>query len=168
MGEVRAMRTARFKGEWEERVLGELAHVGTGTRNNQDKRRNGQYPFFVRSSFVERIDSYAYDCEAILVPGEGRLGDILHYVHGRFDVHQRVYAISDVVSSVSVRFLYFYMAEHFGAHAMQNTVKATVDSLRRPTFLTFRVALPSLPEQRAIVTVLSDVDELIGSLVFRL
>ncbi|MCY4572184.1 MAG: restriction endonuclease subunit S [Gemmatimonadetes bacterium] len=164
MGEVRVTVPARFDGEWKLRRLGDLARIATGARNNQDKRHDGRYPFFVRSSFVERIDSFAYDCEAILIPGEGRIGDIFHYVHGRFDVHQRVYAITDFGSSVFARFLCYYMAEHFGAHALKNTVKATVDSLRKPTFLAFQVPVPPLPEQRAIAAVLSDVDELIGSL----
>ena len=161
-------RLPGFGGEWTGRRLGELADIATGTRNNQDKRPAGRYPFFVRSSSVERIDSFSYDCEAILIPGEGRIGEIFHYVDGRFDVHQRVYVISNVVSSVSVRFLYFYIAMHFGPHAMQNTVKATVDSLRLPTFQGFRVPHPTLPEQRAIATVLSDMDAEIAALESRL
>jgi type I restriction enzyme S subunit len=152
-------RLPGFEGEWEVRRLGDLARVATGTRNNQDKRHDGQYPFFVRSSSIERIDSFGYDCEAILIPGEGRIGEIFHYVRGRFDVHQRVYAITDFGSSVFGRFLYYYMAEHFGAHALKNTVKATVDSLRQPTFLVFQVPLPPPSEQRAIAAVLTDMDE---------
>lgn len=161
-------RLPGFSGEWETTRLGELALIATGTRNSQDKRHGGRYPFFVRSSFVERIDSFAYDCEAILVPGEGRIGGIFHYVHGRFDVHQRVYAITDFDSSVSGRFLYYYMAEYFGAHALKNTVKATVDSLRRPTFLAFQILLPPRLEQRAIAAVLADMDEEITALERRL
>ncbi|MCY4648646.1 MAG: restriction endonuclease subunit S [Gammaproteobacteria bacterium] len=161
-------RLPGFEGEWEARRLGGLARIATGTRNNQDKCHDGRYPFFVRSSSVERIDSFAYDCEAILIPGEGRIGEIFHYVHGRFDVHQRVYAISDFRSCVFVRFLYYYIAEHFGAHALKNTVKATVDSLRRPTFLAFRVPLPPLSEQRAIAAVLTDMDDEIAALERRL
>ena len=161
-------RLPAFGGEWEMRRLGDLARIATGTRNNQDKRHDGRYPFFVRSSSVERIDSFAYDCEAILIPGEGRIGEIFHYVHGRFDVHQRVYAITDFASSVLARFLCYYMAEHFGAHALKNTVKATVDSLRQPTFLAFKIPLPPLPEQRAIATILSDMDAEIAALERRL
>ena len=39
-------------------------------------------------SRFERINSFGYDCEAIVIPGEGRIGEIFHYVHGRFDVHR--------------------------------------------------------------------------------
>ena len=42
---------------------------------------------------------------------------------------------------------------------MQNTVKATVDSLRLPTFQTFEVRMPpTKEEQTAIATVLDDMD----------
>jgi type I restriction enzyme S subunit len=87
-------RLPGFSGEWEVRRLGDIAHIKTGSRNNEDKLDDGKYPFFVRSDVVERINSFSYDCEAILVPGEGRIGSIFHYIRGRFDVHQRVYAIT--------------------------------------------------------------------------
>jgi type I restriction enzyme S subunit len=123
-------RLPGFKGEWAVKRLGDVAHIKTGGRNNEDKIEDGEYPFFVRSDNVERINSYSYDCEAILVPGEGRIGDIFHYVNGRFDVHQRVYAITQFKPGLSGKFLHSYMAMNFGTWAMQNTVKATVDSLR--------------------------------------
>jgi type I restriction enzyme S subunit len=48
---------------------------------------------------------------------------------------------------------------------MQNTVKATVDSLRLPTFETFEMQLPpTLAEQTAIAEVLSDMDTEIAAL----
>jgi type I restriction enzyme S subunit len=152
-------RLPGFTGKWETKTLGEVAHIKTGSRNNEDKVEDGLYPFFVRSEVVERINSYSHDCEAILVPGEGRIGSIFHYIQGRFDVHQRVYAITQFKAEISGRFIHYYLSKNFGAWAMQNTVKATVDSLRLPTFQTFEMLLPpTLPEQTAIATVLSDMD----------
>lgn len=162
-------RLPGFHSEWVVKLLGDIAHVKTGSRNNEDKVEDGQYPFFVRSEFVERINSYSHDCEAILVPGEGRIGDIFHYINGRFDVHQRVYAITRFIPDVSGRFIHFYLSKNFGAWAMQNTVKATVDSLRLPTFLTFEIRLPSSKtEQTAIAAVLSDMDAELSALEQRL
>lgn len=152
-------RLAGFSGEWVEKPLGEICHIKTGNRNNQDKVEDGQYPFFVRSSTVERINSYSHDCEAILIPGEGGIGSIFHYILGKFDVHQRVYAITQFPKDVCGKYIYLYMNVHFGFHAMQNSVKATVDSLRLPTFLEFKINLPpTKDEQEAIAEILSDMD----------
>jgi type I restriction enzyme S subunit len=162
-------RLPGFTGARELERLGEIAHIKTGSRNNQDKVEDGKYAFFVRSATVERINSYSYDCEAILVPGEGGIGSIFHYINGRFDVHQRVYAITQFSPDTSGKYVYFYMAKNFGAHAMENTVKATVDSLRLPTFQNFEITMPpSLEEQTAIAAVLSDTDAEIAALETKL
>ena len=64
--------------------------------------------------------------------------------------------------------MHLCMSYRFGAWAMQNTVKATVDSLRLPTFLTFEVRLPpTLEEQTAIATALSDMDNELTALEAR-
>jgi type I restriction enzyme S subunit len=162
------IRLPGFHGEWEVKRLGDVAHIKTGSRNNEDKVDGGAYPFFVRSENVERINSYSHDCEAILVPGEGRIGEIFHYINGRFNVHQRVYAITQFKPPMSPRFVHLYMTLHFGAWAMQNTVKATVDSLRLPTFQTFEMRVPPTGgEQTAIAVVLSDMDAELAALEAR-
>lgn len=162
-------RLPGFSGEWALKRLGEIANIKTGARNNQEKVEDGAYPFFVRSSTVERINSFSHDCEAILIPGEGGIGSIFHYVFGKFDVHQRVYAITRFSSETSGKFVYFYMATKFGAHAMENSVKATVDSLRLPTFLDFEITMPpTFDEQAAIAAVLSDMDTELAALESRL
>lgn len=162
-------RLPGFDGEWISTNLGSVSNIKTGSRNNQDKVPSGKYPFFVRSATVESIDSYSYDAEAILVPGEGGIGSIFHYINGKFEVHQRVYKISDFRPDVSGKFVYYYMRQLFGAHAMENSVKATVDSLRLPTFKSFELNIPGTRnEQDAIVRSLDDVDNEITTLERRL
>jgi type I restriction enzyme S subunit len=162
-------RLPGFTDEWKTASLGQVAKVKTGSMNNQDKVEDGEYPFFVRSQSVERIDTFTHDCEAILVPGEGGIGSIFHYIKGRFALHQRVYGVTDFSDEVLGRFLFFYMRVFFGAHAMENSVKATVDSLRLPTFLNFELRLPPTKnEQAAIVGVLSDLENEAEALESRL
>jgi type I restriction enzyme, S subunit len=151
-------RLPGFTDPWTDTHLGAVAQIKTGSRNNQDKQAQGRFPFFVRSAIVERIDSYSYDCEAILVPGEGGIGSIFHYIKGKFEVHQRVYKVSDFGREASGRFLYHYMRHFFGVHAMENSVKATVDSLRLPTFIGFELHIPCVEEQRAIAVALDNAD----------
>ena len=162
------VRLDGFGERWEMTRLGHVAHIRTGSKNNQDKVDDGEFPFFVRSPHVERIDSYSFEGEAILIPGEGDIGSIFHYVNGRYDVHQRVYNVSQFAKNVCGKFLYYSMTLNFGSHAMQNTVKATVDSLRLPTFKKFRFPLPTdIAEQRAIAAIITDLDAEIGALEAR-
>jgi type I restriction enzyme S subunit len=161
-------RLPGFTGEWVVMRLGDVAHIKTGSRNNEDKVEDGEYPFFVRSDVVERINSYSHDCEAILVPGEGRIGSIFHYIQGRFDLHQRVYAITQFKTDISAKFVHLYMTMNFGAWAMQNTVKATVDSLRLPTFQAFEMRVPpTRNEQAMIAALLSEMDAELSALKSR-
>jgi type I restriction enzyme S subunit len=154
---------------WEVKKLGDISEIYTGKKNNQDKVENGQYPFFVRSQSIESINTYSFDGEAILIPGEGNIGKIFHYINGKFDYHQRVYKISDFKDGYFGKYIYRYISEYFGNHAMQNSVKATVDSLRLPTFQVFEIPFPpTYAEQVEIATILSDMDEEIDCLETKL
>lgn len=158
-------RLPGFTEEWVEKKLGDISHIKTGNRNGDQAVLNGLYPFFVRSQNVYRIDSYSFDGEAILVPGEGGIGNIFHYIKGKFDYHQRVYKISHFNNSVCGKYIYFYMLRYFGDYALSLTVKATVDSLRLSTFEKFMISMPNnIKEQQAIATILSDMHKEISDL----
>lgn len=158
-------RLPGFSGPWMERKLGAISHIETGSCNGDQAVDNGKYPFFVRSQKVYAIDSYSYDGEAILVPGEGGIGSIFHYINGKFDYHQRVYKISDFADNVCGKYIFFYMSRYFGEYALSLTVKATVDSLRLPTFEEFVICMPlNIEEQQAIATILNDMDKEIDDL----
>lgn len=154
-----------FNEPWVEITLGEIAlDIRTGKRNGNENQVNGKYPFFVRSEKVYKIDAYSFDGEAILIPGEGGIGKIYHYINGKFDFHQRVYKISNF-DNADGKFVYYYLSKFFGIHALENTAKATVDSLRVDTFLNFNMITPKdMVEQSAIASVLTSMDNAIAAL----
>ena len=139
-------------------MLGNIASVSTGDRDNKDKVEGGKYPFFVRSQTIERINSYSYDGEAILIPGEGKIGEVVHYINGKFDFHQRVYKISDFHSIVYGLFLFYNLKYYFPQQARRFSVRMTADSLRRSAFTSMKLLIPSLSEQIRIAAVLSTCD----------
>lgn len=151
------------KEDWSCYKLGDCTDICTGKENNENKTETGLYPFFVRSDKIERINSYAYDGEAILIPGEGGIGKIFHYINGKFNYHQRVYKISNF-KFINGKYSYYYMKVYFGKYALSNTVKATVDSLRLDTFEKFVIKSPSLDEQQQTAQTLSDMDSEIEAL----
>lgn len=153
-------RLPGFSGEWVEKKLSELVYnIKTGKRNGEDNDVYGKYPFFVRSKNTLRLNSYSFDGEAILIPGEGGIGTIFHYIDGKFDYHQRVYKISNFSYETSGKFVFYNMKFFFGSYALQNSVKATVDSLRLSTFLEYKMIIPKTKyEQNAIAQILTDMD----------
>ncbi len=91
---VPKLRFPGFEGAWKLAKIAEVAKVTTGSRDTKDRDDSGEFPFFVRSDNVERIKSWALDCEAVITSGDGvGVGKNFHYIEGKFDFHQRVYAI---------------------------------------------------------------------------
>jgi type I restriction enzyme, S subunit len=151
--------------DWNVECIEALANITTGSRNTQDRVEDGQYPFFVRSQTVERINSYSFDGEAILTAGDGvGTGKVFHYINGKFDVHQRVYRISQFDVSLDGLFFYLYFSTHFYNRIMQMTAKSSVDSVRRDMIARMLVPVPPPAEQQAIAGALSDVNGLIDAL----
>ena len=139
-------RNGKYYPEWKENKLGNISQIQTGNKDLEDKKEDGIYPFFVRSKNIEKIDTFSYDGEAILIPGDGKIGEVYHYINGKFDYHQRVYKISNFIN-ISCKYLYYYLQKNFKKHALTYTVKATVDSLRLPIIKDFLIKIPCLEEQ---------------------
>lgn len=135
---------------WKVKRLKEIARIDTGSKNTEDNIEDGFYPFFVRSQIVERINTYAFDGEAVLTAGDGAgVGKVFHYINGKFDYHQRVYKVSHF-RGVTGKFFFYYMMENFYKDALRFNAKSTVDSLRLPMFQHFTVTFGSQEEQQAI------------------
>jgi type I restriction enzyme S subunit len=136
---------------WEIRKLKFLCDVQTGDKDTENAVEDGLYPFFVRSQTVERINSMAFDCEAVLTAGDGvGVGKVFHYYNGPFDFHQRVYMMNNF-RDVSGPYLFHFFRENFYKVALEGGAKSTVDSFRRPVFMNFTVCVPPKAEQAAIV-----------------
>ena len=151
--------------EWDVDSIVNVAAITTGDKNTQDRIVDGDYPFFVRSQAVERINSYSFDGEAVLTAGDGvGTGKIFHYINGKFDIHQRVYKISNFGDRLNGSFFYRYFSNNFYSRIMQMTAKSSVDSVRREMIADLLIPLPSPEEQRAIAAALSDVDALLAIL----
>lgn len=150
--------------KWEEVSVKDLMKIETGSRNTEDKIDDGKYPFFVRSQTVEHIDSFHYDCEAVLTAGDGvGTGKVFHYINGKFDAHQRVYVMSQF-KDVLGKYFYYWFSKNFFAEVAKYTAKSSVDSVRRQMIAGMVIPLPSIEEQQKIVGILSDIDTLITNL----
>ena len=157
---VPALRFPEFRGmnEWEENKLNSLCDIINGKCNAQDHVEGGKYPLFDRSATMKYSNDYLYDCEAIIIPGEG-VKFVPKYYIGKFNLHQRAYALKDF--SCNGRFLFYSMEYYSGLLAIK-AVKSTVLSLRLPILQYFLLYIPNNnTEQQKIADCLSSLDDLI-------
>ena len=147
------------KVEW--KTLGEVAEIGTGSSNRQDETENGSYPFYVRSKNVLRSSNYQFDETAIIIPGEGGIGDIFHYAEGKYALHQRAYRIKvNTGNELVPKFLFYYMTNAFKPFILARCVGATATSIRKPMLAVFPIPIPPLRVQSRIVEILDKFTQL--------
>jgi len=155
---VPEVRFKEFSGEWEEKRLGDIANITTGSANREDSTQDkGKYTFFDRSEDIRTSHRYLFDDEAIIVAGEGSEFKP-KYFNGKFDLHQRTYAILKL--QIIGKFLYYYIFK-YRDYFIRYAVGSTVKSLRQPIFEKMPILLPTLPEQQKIANTLSSLDNLI-------
>ena len=128
-----------------------LCSITTGNKDTINRVDDGLYPFYVRSPKVERINTYSYDGEAVLMAGDGvGAGKVFHYVNGKFDYHQRVYNFYNI-KKIKAKLLYYYMKSHFRYVIEQLSAKSTVDSVRLNMIQDFMVVIPPMQEQLDLI-----------------
>lgn len=142
--------------EWKQVKLEDIADTTTGSSNRADSSLIGEYTFFDRSEDIRTSDRYLFDCEAIIVPGEGQ-AFMPKYFIGKFDLHQRAYAIMNFKNSLS-KFVYFHI-EFYKNYFLSKAVGSTVKSLRLPMFNEMPIQLPSIEEQEKIIAFLTSIDD---------
>ena len=127
-----------------------LCNIQTGDKDTVNREDDGLYPFYVRSPKVERINTYSFDGEAVLMAGDGvGAGKVFHYANGKFDYHQRVYNLHNF-KDVSGLFFYYYILNKFRYIIEEGAAKNTVDSVRLNMIQDFWMTIPPVSEQQNI------------------
>ena len=140
------------KVEWKQ--LGDVSEIGTGKSNTNEQIEGGEYPFYVRSQYIKRSNEYEFDEIAIVIPGEGGIGDVFHYVEGKYALHQRAYRIHIIDDKLITKFVYYYMLSNFKNYIIKNAVSATVSSIRKAMIENFEIPIPSIETQENIIKIL--------------
>ncbi len=141
--------------------LGEYTKIRTGKLDANAASENGQYPFFTCSVEPLKIDTYSFDCECVLVAGNGDLN--VKYYNGKFDAYQRTYIIESIDKSVlSVPYLYCFLNKYVETLRKQS-IGGVIKYIKLGNLTEAQIPLCSLGEQEKIVNILNKVNKVIAT-----
>ena len=139
--------------------VGEITKIKTGKLDANASSADGKYPFFTCSKDPLRINSYSYDCECVLVAGNGDLN--VKYYNGKFDAYQRTYIIEDNSNGLLyMPYLYHFLEGYIGELRKQS-IGGVIKYIKLGNLTDVLVELPSIEEQKYIVNLMNISLELI-------
>ena len=140
--------------------LGDYVKIRTGKLDANASSESGPYPFFTCAIEPLKIDSYSYDCECVLVAGNGDLN--VKYYSGKFDAYQRTYIIESMDKTfLDVQYLYFFMDKYLETLRSQS-IGGVIKYIKLGNLTEADIFIPSIERQRKIVQILRKSRELIS------
>ena len=142
-----------MKHDWEYKKIGEICDIKTGKLDANAASENGIYPFFTCSKETLAIDNYSYDCECVLIAGNGDLN--VKYYKGKFDAYQRTYIIKvkSQYKDVSTQYLYQFFCKYV-EKLRQLSIGGVIKYIKLGNLTDAQITVPPIEEQTAICSLL--------------
>ena len=139
--------------------LGDLTKIRTGKLDANAASENGKYPFFTCSKEPLRISTYSYDCECVLVAGNGDLNT--KYYNGKFDAYQRTYIIeSNSDRRLYLPYLYYFMTRYI-QDLRRLSIGGVIKYIKLSNLTDAEISLPDIEEQKVACKKLEKVKNII-------
>ncbi|MDD4157233.1 MAG: restriction endonuclease subunit S [Candidatus Cloacimonetes bacterium] len=112
---------------WKNCKLKDICIITTGKLDANAMVEDGKYIFFTCSKEIYKIDKFAFDCEALLIAGNGDIGDIKYY-KGKFNAYQRTYVLYDF--KFNIHYTMQYLLKHFNKEVMKGMQKSSMPYIK--------------------------------------
>lgn len=140
---------------WTNNFLKGFLKIETGKKDaNAGNKNKGKYSFFTCSRETLKTDEYSFDCEAILMAGNGSVGEV-KYFNGKFDAYQRTYILSNY--KYDLKYLYHYLNIYFRKDL--NILGATIPYIKMGHIENFIIKYPEDEKEQSLI--LNSIESLI-------
>ena len=135
---------------WKWCMLGDIAEIKTGKKDANYGNNDGLYPFFTCAAEPIKCNGYSFDCEAILLAGNGDISNISLY-SGRFEAYQRTYVLQ-FNPSINRKYVYYHLKLGWVDFNKDKMYGSTIPYIRLGNLKSYPIPFPpTLVEQQRIV-----------------
>ena len=143
-------------------ILGNICKIKTGKKDVNEGNAKGKYPFFTCAKNHTYSDSYSFDMEAILIAGNGYIGNPVLY-RGKFEAYQRTYILHNFLET-DAEYLNYLLKRSLQKKIAQEKQEGAMSYIKLRTLQSIEIALPPLPEQKRIAETLNTARQEIDTL----
>lgn len=137
--------------------LGNYVSIKTGKLDANAASVDGSYPFFTCGTETLKIDRYAFDCEAVLLAGNGEF--CVKYYNGKFNAYQRTYVIESLDKKVlSVPFLFVWL-QQYAIKLKENAIGGVIKYIKMGDLTNAPIPIPEIAEQNQYVEIVTQAEK---------
>ena len=145
--------------EWEKIKVKKLAKIKTGRYDANHAVENGKYEFFTCALLSSKANTFSFDDDAIILPGNGaNVGEVLYY-SGKLEAYQRTYILSEIICNP--RYLYYAFKKYWKNRVQKRQVGSATNYIKINDIEDLEIPLLPLEIQQKIANKLDKAQELI-------
>ena len=139
--------------------LGNFVKIQTGKKDANAANAEGKYPFFTCAVEPLKINTYSYNCECVLVAGNGDLN--VKYYFGKFEAYQRTYIIeSSCPEKLLVPYLYRYLCNYI-VFLRRQSIGGVIKYIKLNNLTEAQISLPDIEIQKKIIDEFDCLDKIL-------
>jgi len=134
---------------WTTATIGEVATISTGKRDSNHATVDGEYKFFTCAFAPLLAPTFAFDDEAILLPGNGHnVGEVFYY-KGKFEAYQRTYVLHDI--KIEPKYLFYSLKYGWRKSTAEKQYGTATNYIRMGNFTEYSLPIAPPEQQKRIV-----------------
>lgn len=138
----------------------DICNVKTGKVDANHASIDGAYKFFTCALEPLKADTYSFEGELIILPGNGANVGHVAYYKGQAEAYQRTYVLYNF--RCEPKFIYFNLLSNWEKNNKEKQYGSATNYIKMGNFEDYSLKLPSLAEQKIIAdkldTLLAQVD----------
>ena len=143
--------------------LVEVCTIKTGKKDVNEEDINGKFPFFTCAKKNTFSSNYSFDCEAILIAGNGAVGQTSYY-SGKFEAYQRTYILSNF-KKMNSELLFIILQNNLMKYLASKALGNTIPYIKKEMLENFQLTILEKDAQISVLhrikTTLNYIDEMI-------
>jgi type I restriction enzyme, S subunit len=134
---------------WVETKLGEVCKIQVGRKDANHGNPIGKYNFFTCAAEPLKSDTYSFEGESLILPGNGANVGLVIYYSEKFEAYQRTYVINNLI--INGKYIFYFLQSFWKQSLEGKQYGSATNYIRLANVTDFNILIPPLDEQRRIV-----------------